>query len=231
MKKITLLIPVVIVILIVSSLFLFREGFILLKNKITGAAELDTYVLILILNESNCSAVFEQGWNLISVPCATTITGVTDVFYSVNSSLFSVHEYDPTDASDPWKAFNPALPSWVVQDLTEIDRKKGYWINMNYSSNFTLSSSTATPNYIELYRGWNLIGYPTLTPKNITETLQSIGTNYDIIYLYNASDPTDEWKEYTWNTSKTSDQDLNYTSPYYGYWINMLVDDTLLIDW
>ena len=48
-------------------------------------------------------------------------------------------------------------------------------------------------------------------------------------YLYNASDPTDKYKQYTWNGSLPSPQDLNSTVPYYGYWVYMYSPNTWVI--
>jgi hypothetical protein len=227
MKKIKIIFPILLIFL-VFLFFLFRNELIFLKNKITGAAELDTSVVILILNESLCEFNMVESWNLISIPCIPKPINTTEILNSINDKIISVHEYNPT-SNDKWRAYNPNLPEWVVQDLELFSRKKGYWINLNQSTNLTINSSTASPNLIDLVQGWNLIGYPTLNPKNITESLQSINQTYDVIYLYNSSD--NSWKEYSWNSSKNLSQDLINMTPYYGYWIKMLQEDILFIDW
>ena len=80
---------------------------------------------------------------------------------------------------------------------------------------------------MDIKTGWNLIGYPSFTMKKVNDTFNDIIPNFDYVYLYNASEP--DWKMWTWNNSLSSDQDLNYTVPNYGYWVYITADDTLVI--
>ncbi len=190
--------------------------------------EMDTTAVIINVTSAQCNTTFEQGWNLISIPCVPKPAPMSEVFYSVNSDYISLHTYSGT-GQDPWKAYNPSLPSWVIQDLSNIDRKAGYWINMNQSAHFVLFNDTATPNIMNLNPGWNLVGYPTLTARNISEALTDLYPNYHIVYIYNATDT--DWKEYAWNSSISNNPDLNASHPYYGYWIYMDTEDIWIIDW
>ena len=212
--------------ILLSSIFVIKQNFSDIKNKITGAPQLDTSAIIIQINESRCSKDFEQGWNLISVPCVAKPTNVSQVFENISGDIISIFEYP---SKRVWRAYNPSLPEWVVQDLEKINRKRGYWLNMDNSAFFELNSSTATPNHINLKQGWNLIGYPTFEYRNISLALQTIDQNYEYIILFNAS--SNEWQEFSWNTSMGLNQDLKEMVPYYGYWIFMEEGDTLVIDW
>ena len=172
----------------------------------------------------NCSAVFMDEWNLISIPCLADNTSTKSVLSSIEGNYSSIHTYDVNDYSDHWKAYNPDLPSWVVNDLVYINEKNGYWINMKNQSNFHLNGTLIQPNEVPLVKGWNLIGYPTNDSKEITNALNPISGSYTIIWLYNASDS----KYYYYNVSE-SNGTLHEMRPYYGYWINMSKADNLFV--
>ena len=235
MKKpsLAMTLSILTILILLSFIIISIPELIELQHKITGlaiSALMDTFVIIPRYNESLCNLTLAEDWNLISTPCIPDLDSPGYVFGNINGSFYSIHTY-LVDSTDHWKAYNPTLPGWVVQDLTLIERERGYWINMKNATNFTLPGKLQTPNLIYLKSGWNLIGYPTLTSKPINESLQDIYPNYQWVYAYNASDINDTWKEYTWNTSLSSDQDLNYTVPYLGYWILMTQDDMWIITW
>ncbi|MDD5086773.1 MAG: hypothetical protein PHV16_03380, partial [Candidatus Nanoarchaeia archaeon] len=145
------------------------------------------FVTGLEINHS-CSAFFYEGWNLISNPCATENKSIKFVLSSIEEDYWSVHGYNSYDENDPWKAYNPHLPSWVVNDLNEISEMQGYWINMKNQSNFHINGTLVQPNMIQLPEGWNLIGYPSNESKNITDALDTIEGSYDFVWMYNATD-------------------------------------------
>ncbi len=96
------------------------------------------------------------------------------------------------------------------------------WVNNTAS---TLPASGTTLN---LYTGWNLISLP-LMPENtgIASVLSPINGNYSIIWEYNASDTSDQWKKY--DSSAPFGNDLTNMEPGKGYWIMMTSGDTLPI--
>jgi hypothetical protein len=224
MKKIIYLF---LIILLISGIFILSRKSDFLNN-ITGQAELDTSVLILTSTEAFCNADFRQGWNLVSLPCVPENESMQSLLDPFGDQLISIHEYDP-EAAVVWHAYNPNLPGWVIQGMDTIDRKKGYWVNLESDLNYNMNASTVSPNRIYLVPGWNLIGYPTLVNRTIPPALDAINGTYDFVYLYNAS--SSSFAEYTWNSSKVSRQDLQTMFPYFGYWIYSYDSSTLVIDW
>ena len=81
---------------------------------------------------------------------------------------------------------------------------------------------------VELYTGWNLISLP-LVPQNtgIDSILSPINGNYSIVWEYNVSDTSDQWKKY--DPTAPFGNDLTDMEPGKGYWIMMTSDDTLPI--
>ena len=58
------------------------------------------------------------GANLIGYPSGSPVT-LPDALASIAGKYDRVHSYDPSDAADPWKTFDPGAPSFV--NLTEND--------------------------------------------------------------------------------------------------------------
>ncbi len=172
----------------------------------------------------NCSVVFMEGWNLVSIPCLADNTSTEFVLSSIEGNYSSIHTYNINDYSDHWKAYNPNLPSWVINDLVQINEKKGYWINMKNQSSFYLNGTLMQPNMIPLAIGWNLIGYPTNNSKEITSALNPISGSYEIIWLYNATNGN-----YYYYNASSGNGTLNEMKIYYGYWIKMLKADDLFV--
>lgn len=229
-KKLTYTLSFLVVLILASFIYLnFDE--IMKAPSIIGHPLVSTRLVIVVTNVSICNTTFEEGWNLVSFPCLKDDMDI-DIFLSnLSSGYQSIRYYNPNTPNDPWKTYNPNVPSWVIHDLPDISRREGYWINFDNYTSFYLNNSMATPTLIDLFPGWNLIGYPSNVIRKINDTFYLIIPNFRYVYLYNASEPSDYWKEWTWNTTLfPSNQDLNYTFRYYGYWIYMNTTDMLLIE-
>jgi len=185
---------------------------------ITGQPIVGTRLVIVQVEQAACNFTLVENWNLISFPClGVNPTAIDLTLSNISGKYESIKTYLPADTSDPWKSYNPSLPAWVIQDLTSISKSRGYWLDMSDNSSYYLNSSLATPTLFEPDPGWNLLGYPS---KNITEvnlTCLELIPNYTYVYMYNATE--NDWKEFTWNASLPSNQDLTHTVPNFGYWI------------
>jgi len=225
MKKRISWMLVSLVIITFSSFIYFNYEDIFSNPKITGDV-VSSRLVIVTENQSICDAKLEEGWNLVSFPCLSDDVDADFILGSLDYG--SYRYYDPNDASDPWKSYNPNVPSWVRHDVSKVSKTKGYWINMNAAENMSFNSTLSIPTLIDLVPGWNMIGYPSRNMSFVNVTLNSLIPNFDYVYMYNAS-AFDKWKEWTWNSSLPSNQDLVYMHRNYGYWIYMLNSDTLTI--
>ena len=226
MKKLSITLSALTILIMFSYVFLNFSD-IITNPSVTGKPIVNTTLYVYTFNESICNQRFEDGWNLVSFPCLANDLPTDLVFQDLNVS-FNLRTYIASDSVDPWKGYNPSLPSWVINDLSDVSRESGYWVYVTNTTLFVFNNSLRTPTSIALVPGWNLVGYPSRSDQDMDSTFNQLIPNFDYVYLYNASD-TDKWKEYTWNSSLPSNQDLNYTVRYYGYWIFMLNADTLLI--
>lgn len=216
------------VMLLVLSYAIMNFSELMKFPSITGNALMSTRLVITQKISVDCNMSLEQGWNLVSFPCISNAVG-PQTFLENLSEYRDLRYYNVRDSNDPWKSYNPDLPSWVVQDLSSISRAYGYWIYLDSDTRLMISNELATPTVTDVYEGWNLLGYPNRTSKPINDTFGNMIPNFDYVHMYNASDSIDQWKQWTWNSSLASDQDFNYTNPNYGYWIYMINDDTFRI--
>lgn len=178
-------------------------------------------VLVLNLENATCIITMNQGWNLVSFQCVTDDGTIQNYLSSINSSIESIHTYDAFEEVDKWKAYNPNLPSWVVNDLTSIKKEEGYWVNMKATRTISINGSVVKPSQIPMKRGWNLVGYPTNLDRNITRSLQiNMGPDWSTVYMYNSSDTANPWKISMQNPPPLVTLDFYNFTINFGYWIN-----------
>jgi len=186
---------------------------------ITGAAlvgDTMTRVTIEALNaENNCNIRLYEGWNLIAIACANTSnTSMVNRLVSILPSLLSVHTFDSTDTNDPWKAYKPSLPSYVVMDLSSHSLYKGYWIRTNETIDLNITGTRLVPTFAPFTNGTSLVGYTANVTVNITTAFLNMEGRYNRIRTFNASDG--KWYDYLVNGTSN----LSAIRPDLGYWVN-----------
>jgi len=141
-------------------------------------------------------AILKQGWNLISLPLIQGDPSLAKVLESIDGNYDALQRYDITNSNDPWKHYKLGKP--FGNDLSAIDETMGFWIYITQPGDtvFFHNGAPATVNQtIDLYPGWNLVGYPSLTSYDRTQGLNklSFGTEVDSICSYDSA--TQNWKE------------------------------------
>jgi hypothetical protein len=200
------------------SLISFFAAF---RPEITGNAIVGSRLLVMGGAVGHaCNFTMEPGWNLVSIVCALQNTTVPYVLQSIQGGYQSVHGYDLNDSNDPWKSYNPGLPSWVEQDLTNITADKGYWININGTANYYAEGIVQLTGRVPLEPGWNLAGYPIRFAKDGDTAFGNLLDNMTSAHAYNATDYSDHWKVYVPGFN-SSFNDLTIAQPTWGYWINV----------
>ncbi|MBC2696961.1 MAG: hypothetical protein HF975_15200 [ANME-2 cluster archaeon] len=163
------------------------------------------------------------GWNLISLPLMPEDTRITSLLSPINGNYSIIWEYNASDTSDHWKKYDPGVP--FGNDLINMEPGKGYWIMMTSDDILPISGTIPESTDIDLKISWNLIGYNSLDSQPVVEALSSISGNYSIVWAYNASNTTDQWKKY--DPSVPFGNDLTIFKPGKGYWIMVTSDDIL----
>ena len=165
---------------------------------------------------STCVFNLTNGWNLISFACTKENMTVSSLLADINQNYISIHTYEPGEAIDKWKAYNPNMPYWVVQDLSTIRYDKGYWIKLNQNTSFIIQGNITLPNRINILQGWNLVGYPLQTQKTPIDAFSTINGKYSVVWTYDTAADT-----YLYYNPSLGTNTLTQIIPTKGYWINM----------
>lgn len=162
--------------------------------------------------------VLKQGWNLISIPLIQEDQSLAKVLGSIDGWYDAVRWYDSSDTNDRFKHLKIGKP--FGNDLSELNETMGFWIYITEpgDTNFLYNGTYPTENQsVVLYKGWNLVGYPSLSNKNRTAALNKItfGTDVDVIMTYNST--IQEWEVLDEN---------DFFELGRGYWIHSLEEIT-----
>jgi carboxypeptidase T len=123
------------------------------------------------INDTKYGIVLRKGANLISIPMVLSDTSVASVFSSIAGKYNIVWYYEPLDQDDPWKNFNPSNP---LNDFFDVNRTMGLWVHVTDDVFLNLDIAIPANTAIDLESGWNLIGYPSMTERTVSDVLGSI---------------------------------------------------------
>ncbi len=147
------------------------------------------------------SITLSKGWNLISIPLKLMDNPIS-LFNEKNLTIFGYKNN-----------------SWFVPE--HIEAKLGYWVKANGGFNLTLAGNEIEDRNINLSKGWNLIGYPSLNGSLVNETFNN--SQISDVMMYN------NLKWYSYNPSRPDFLNtLNNMTPGYGYWVNAKENFTLI---
>ena len=162
------------------------------------------------------------------MPLVPANTSVQSVLSSIAGKYEVVRTYSAADTGDPWKMYDVSAPSYA-NDLTDIDNTRGIWIRMSSPGTLTVSGTMPNTTSISLSPGWNLIGYPAQTSREVATALSSINGKYASVWGYNAADTGDPLKVYD-VVVPSYVNDLTQLQPGWGYWVNMNTSATLVVN-
>ena len=152
-----------------------------------------------------------SGWNLISLPWLNKSSKIEDALSSVNWSRAMIYE------KGRWFTYDKNRPSRYNIGFPSVDNSYGIWVYMeNNSTMFGPGTDIGNTN-ITLHKGWNLVGYPSNTVRNVSTTLSGIAYSY--------IQTADE----NGNIIELSGSDL--MEPGKGYWIYVSSTQTWTVNW
>jgi hypothetical protein len=161
-----------------------------------------------------------KGWNMVSTPLILSKTNPVDVLQTVNDTLRIAQYYDALDSLNRWK-------DTKIGDLTEINNTMGFWLYVNASDYLITAGRVPNSTIINLYAGWNLVGYPSYTDRFLGDALS--GTNWESVQFFDSSDASDHWKHN--RTTKPSHlNDLDEMKTGRGYWVFVIMDCTWTVN-
>jgi hypothetical protein len=171
----------------------------------------------------NVTLLGTPGWNLVSFPIRSSGTILDVLGDSAGDDATDwdvIRWFDADDPLDPWKTYSKHMPPELC-DLDNIHNKMGFWIHIRSVGDGLLTVEGLQPSttIISLRAGWNLIGYPSVTPRNAAVTLPS---SADGIAVFDEFDPY-----------QISDEAIGSVTMLSGnaYWVHCTADDVWIVDW
>jgi parallel beta-helix repeat protein len=178
----------------------------------------DNYPLIEQYKSPEYYMILEEGWTLISIPLIQKEQNLTRVLGSIDGRYDAVQWYNITYRSDHWKHYKIGKP--FGNDLFQLNETMSFWIHIINPRDtiFLYNGTKPTSNQtIQLYKGWNMVGYPSLTNHNRTIGLNNLafGSDIDCIQWFDSSDKS-------WHFMEENDSfEIGR-----GYWIHSKVNTT-----
>lgn len=217
-KRFIAIVPIIILIYLAVTLLLYNIFLDPSINKITG--NVLSRVNVTRPAVSICDFDLKTGKNHISFHCVNGIFPKDYFLDNITDEYTAIFSYNKNDPDNLWKSYNPGLPGWVVQDLEWINGHDGYWLMMKNDKSFAREGFFNTESQVQLYSGWNLIGYPRANSSSPQEAYSSLDGNYDYVLHYDASNL--KWDYYVPGDNSST---LVLIEPEKGYWIHLTADD------
>ncbi len=154
------------------------------------------------------------GWNLFSIDVTPPDAAITQVLSSLAGQYDLVLAFDG-GPSGGGRTYDPANPG--ASDLTTIDVLHGYWIHITAATTQTLTldyEPVRDDTDIQLYEGWNLVSYLPDRTLAVTEALESISGQYDMVRGFDGT-------AQTYIPGQPTFSDLDVLEPGYAYWIKV----------
>lgn len=161
----------------------------------------------------------EPGWNLVSIPFQLPTNALETVLQSIADHYTVVYAYNATDGQ--WQSYFVGGPDFPGK-LETLEDGRGYWIRMDDYAVLTLVGDAVADAPVPLKRGWNLVGYNSLTSRSVEEALSSIAGRYSALWSYDGE--SSGWRRYIVDGSEPPNN-LETMEPMKGYWMNIIVDE------
>ena len=166
-------------------------------------------------------------WVFVSFPYAMSgaievVLDDSDITSGTGTQWDIAKWYDASDKSDPWKTYNKNNPAGL-NDLTTIDNTMGIWLHLTASdgtlSTGTLGAYSSIAVNIDLYTGWNLVGFPTANNEFANAAL--LGTGATWIATWQLTSPF---------IADTTDLPNTPMIEGEAYWVYVSADTTWIVD-
>ena len=164
----------------------------------------------------------DDGWNLISLPLNPEDNATLSVLEPILDSCDSVWTYN--SFTESWNRYIINGPS-SLNDLIKMEPGAGYWINMTRKETLMVTGYEITYMNVPLRKGWNQVGYNSLSQLPVEAALSSIYGIFHSISTYDSS--TKSWLNYAVDGPDFLNN-LGHLKPGQGYWI--IVADNCIWD-
>lgn len=108
-----------------------------------------------------------KGLNLVSIPLIQSDESLGKVLQTL--SYDKVWNFNSSSSEWYWSTFSKPYPGI----LRAIDHRMGIWVNVTEASNLTVAGIVPSNTPIQLYAGWNLVGFPSLSASYAVADLKT----------------------------------------------------------
>jgi len=146
-----------------------------------------------------------EGWQLISLPFAPMHPEPERALNTILGTLDVVETYDA--ATGTWLSSGSGLIA--------VDHTMGLWVHLSEPDTLFIAGAVPMSTDIQLYAGWNLVGYPNQTTRPPEEALAGVSWEAYQTYYQGVAEP---WMSNALEkpTYMNDDEAFYYTQ---GYWI------------
>ena len=166
-------------------------------------------------------------WVFVSFPYVMsglieTVLDDSDITSGTGTQWDIAKWYNASDTNDPWKTYNKNNPPGL-NDLIIIDNTMGVWLHLTATDGTLSTGATGTysvvPVSINLYAGWNLVGFPTANNEFADAALAGTGATW--IAAWQLAAP------YVLDTSDLPNAPMTEGE---AYWVYVGTDTTWIVD-
>jgi len=155
--------------------------------------------------DDNCTASFninlKQGWNLISLPLDLRNKTLGYALSSIDNKYANVFTY----INGEWLQ---------LSDDSRVDETMGLWVNVLENVTLRINGTFIYNSSFNLSQGYNLIGYPRLSQRNVWSVFSNVLSEVENIFGYENK----TWKSYKFFKIINT---LDYIKPGFGYWVEV----------
>jgi hypothetical protein len=133
--------------------------------------------------------VLKEGWNLISTPLEPSEESITKLLESLEGLYDNVMWFNDTAGHQEWGHYH--VDKTPNADLFGPNLTSGIWVNITAAGDTIFYHNGTLPvqnQSVIIYPGWNLVGYPSLTERNLSAALYNLNLGSDIesVWTYDA---------------------------------------------
>ncbi len=156
----------------------------------------------------------KAGWNLISLAVEPIDSSSKEVFENIEDAFVAVWGFD--EINSDWKTFPQPLVG--ASEVSNLEVGKGYWVNVTRSSTLIIESTQELAfGQLDLYPGWNLVGFTTEQAVNYKNILS--GVPYSQVWGFNTVANQFEGIVLTPGSDNPLREDFTQIEPGKAYWI------------
>ncbi len=184
-------------------------------NHTSGSwGNLSNYVRVNLTVKPVVVVSFSNGWNLISFPWMTTPENINDALSGISWDRAMVYDNEKKE----WITYNKNRDAKYNTAFPSIDNEMGVWVHATSAGEIVGPGDNIGSTTIPLYRGWNLVSYPSGT-VNVTSGVMS-GISYTYLEDYNSS---------AQSMQGVAGSDMML--PGHGYWIYADTNENWSVNW